>query len=191
LLGALGRRPVPSAGALRNATDRQRRVSAGVIFVALAIAGLPGLAGFAGTTLTLFGILRGHPAVGTATGFTFAALVGCLLIAAAYAAMLQNTLAPRRDEATRHSACDSNYAASDLTTPELASLLPAISLIVAIGVWPGFFLERTEPAASRLLTAYGTAFTGKAESASDQTRPDATPSMVNLAAAAATRAEDR
>jgi NADH-quinone oxidoreductase subunit M len=132
-----------------------------LIFLALAIAGAPGLCGFAGAALTLLGILRGHPAVGTGTGFMFCALLSWLLLCAAWLGAVSRI----RDRAPRtHRGAAAPM--TDLTTGELFALLPALALIVAIGVWPNFFLERTQPTVSRMLSAYGTAFTEQVDESS-------------------------
>ena len=108
------------------------------VVVALSSIGLPGTNGFVGEFLILIGTFRTHPiaAVVAATGVVFAA--------AYMLPMVQRVLyGPVDDEANRE--------LTDIGMRERIVLIPALAMILLIGVYPGPFLERTSASVNALL----------------------------------------
>ncbi|MCL7926404.1 MAG: NADH-quinone oxidoreductase subunit M [marine benthic group bacterium] len=108
------------------------------VVVALSSIGLPGTNGFVGEFLILIGTFRTHPvaAVIAATGVVFAA--------AYMLPMVQRVLyGPVEDEENRE--------LTDIGLRERIVLLPALAMIVLIGVYPGPFLEKTSASVDALL----------------------------------------
>jgi NADH-quinone oxidoreductase subunit M len=108
------------------------------VVVALSSIGLPGTNGFVGEFLILIGTFKTHPIAATiaATGVIFAA--------AYMLPMVQRILyGPVDDEANRDLV--------DLGLRERLVLLPALVMIIVIGVYPQPFLARTAPSVEGLL----------------------------------------
>jgi NADH-quinone oxidoreductase subunit M len=112
--------------------------SAMLVFAALATIGLPGTSGFVAEFLVMIGTFRTHPwiAMGAAAGVIFAAYY--------MLPMVQRIAfnAPDKPE---------NRSIPDLNGREMAILVPLVILILWIGVYPRPFLDRMEPAVTRLV----------------------------------------
>jgi NADH-quinone oxidoreductase subunit M len=108
------------------------------VVVALSSIGLPGTNGFVGEFLILIGTFRTHPiaAVIAATGVVFAA--------AYMLPMVQRILYGPVDD-------EENRELTDINLRERVILLPALAMIVLIGVYPGPFLEKTSASVNALL----------------------------------------
>lgn len=135
------------------------RLGVCLLFVVLAAAGVPGLSGFAGGTLMFLGILRGHPALGPGLGLMFWGLLAVTVLGWVFLLLIRRCFAASSwepGESSSGSLDEWSRSADDLTSGEIGALLPALLLIVWIGICPDFFLERMEPSVSRTLTAYGT-----------------------------------
>jgi NADH-quinone oxidoreductase subunit M len=114
-------------------------------FAAVASLGLPGLAGFWGEMLTLFGAFR--PAHGLSRSaflvFMSIAAVGTLLTAAYMLIVVRRVcMGPRDREAP-------NLA--DVRGYEFAAWTPLVALTVLAGLWPAALLGLTDPAVQKLL----------------------------------------
>ncbi|HEX2240871.1 MAG TPA: NADH-quinone oxidoreductase subunit M [Actinomycetota bacterium] len=110
-------------------------VLAGVfLLVALSSLGLPGLNGFVGEFLILFGTFLGH------RWWVLPAAFGIVLAAVYLLWAYQRVF---HGEVTS----DENRGLPDLSGREALMLAPVVALIVFIGVYPKPFLERIEPAA--------------------------------------------
>ncbi len=109
------------------------------LFVALSSIGLPGLNGFVGEFLILLGTFASYRwwVIPAAFGIVLAAIY----LLWAYQRVFHGPVTS-----------DENENISDLGTREIVMLAPVLALIVAIGVWPGPFLDRIEPAAERVVT---------------------------------------
>jgi len=108
------------------------------VVVALSSIGLPGTNGFVGEFLILVGTFKTHPVAATiaATGVIFAA--------AYMLPMVQRILYGPVDK-------EENRGLTDLSLRERIVLLPALVMIIVIGVYPGPFLTRTAPSVNALL----------------------------------------
>jgi NADH-quinone oxidoreductase subunit M len=115
--------------------------------VALSSIGVPGTNGFIGEFLVLVGSFKTQPvaAVISATAVIFAAAY----LLWALQRIIYNTLSKPENEGIK-----------DLNWREIGLLVPLILAIVWIGVYPKPLLEKTEPAARRLVT-YVEASVGK------------------------------
>jgi NADH-quinone oxidoreductase subunit M len=118
---------------------RQMPIYAAVfLVVALSSVGLPGLNGFVGEFLIMLGAFRQWPAA------TVVSVSGVVLAAVYMLWMYQRVIfGPLTNRA--------NEALQDLSRRELAVLAPLLVLIVVMGVYPGPFLQRMEPAVVRIL----------------------------------------
>jgi NADH-quinone oxidoreductase subunit M len=128
--------------------QRAPRYAAVLAFAAIASLGLPGLAGFWGELLALFGTTT--PAAGldrpTFLAYLVVAGIGTVLTAAYLLTMVRRvcmgTSAPRWLDGT---------GARDLTRVELTAWTPLVALIVVTGLWPVLLLGLTNPAVHALL----------------------------------------
>ncbi|HSA94821.1 MAG TPA: NADH-quinone oxidoreductase subunit M, partial [Acidobacteriota bacterium] len=114
-------------------------VFAGVFLVAmLSSAGLPGLNGFVGEILCLFGIFTANKVL-AAFGVT------TIILSAAYLLWLYRRVmqGPVKDPG--------GAGLRDLDRRELAVLVPLIVLMVFMGLFPGVFLRKMDAATSRLI----------------------------------------
>lgn len=141
--------------------QRQVPVLAGVfLFVALASAGLPGLNGFVGEMLTLFGTFVVHRwwAIVAATGM----ILGAIYLLWMYQRMFCGPL----DKAE-------NQKLHDMTPIELVVMVPIMVLILFLGIYPKPMLERIEPSAHDVVAQVeaGTAGTDQAYVEPEQTSP--------------------
>ncbi|MDI5965021.1 NADH-quinone oxidoreductase subunit M [Streptomyces sp. SL13] len=124
---------------------RAPRLGGLLAFGAVASLGLPGLAGFWGELLAMFGAF--HPAAGLdrAAYLTFLALAafGTLLTAAYLLNVVRRVcMGDRRSE---------NVTLTDVRGFELAAWTPLVALTVLAGLWPALLLGLTDPAVRTLL----------------------------------------
>ncbi len=112
--------------------------SAVFMLVTLASIGLPGLNGFVGEALILFGSFRVYP------WLAGAAVAGVVLSAVYMLGMYQQVVfGPLRHE--------ENRLLPDLSAREWLYLLPLVLFMVLIGVWPAPFLKRLAPAVNNYI----------------------------------------
>ncbi len=101
--------------------------------VTLSSIGLPGLNGFVGEFLVLFGSFRGHP---WATGIAgLGVILGAVYMLRLYRDVFFGPVTMAEREKT-----------ADVTKGELAYLVPVLALIVLLGVFPNSVLSKTERA---------------------------------------------
>ncbi|MEV0097007.1 NADH-quinone oxidoreductase subunit M [Streptomyces sp. NPDC050738] len=126
---------------------RAPRLGGLVAFAAVASLGLPGLAGFWGEMLTLFGAFDPAPGLSRPAFLTFMAIgaVGTLLTAAY---MLQVV---RRVCMGAQPATDNAQHIPDLQGYEFAAWTPLAALTVLAGLWPAALLGLSDPAVQKLL----------------------------------------
>ena len=139
LVGALYDRRHTRAIADFGGLARSVPVFSGVfLVVALSSLGLPGLNGFVGEFLILFGTFDAYRwwVIPAAFGIVLAAIY----LLWAYQRVFHGPVTS-----------DDNKNLPDLQVRELAMLAPVMALIVAIGVYPGPFLDRIGPAADRVV----------------------------------------
>jgi NADH-quinone oxidoreductase subunit M len=124
------------------------------LLVALASLGLPGLNGFVGEFLVLFGTFLGYRwwVVPAAFGIVLAAIY-----------MLWSYQRVFHGEITH----EENRDLPDLRPRELAALVPMLALIVAIGVYPKPFLDRIEPTAEKIVDQLNTSLDPAADVTAD------------------------
>jgi len=108
------------------------------LLVALSSLGLPGLNGFVGEFLVLFGTFLGY------RWWVIPAAFGVVLAAVYLLWAYQRVF---HGEVTN----EENRNLPDLQPREIATLAPLVALIVAIGVYPKPFLDRIEPTAQKIV----------------------------------------
>ncbi len=108
------------------------------MIVMLSSVGLPGLNGFIGEVLVLFGSFRAYP------WLAGLAVSGVVLSAVYMLGMYQQAVFGP----LRHT---ENKVLPDLTPREWAYLVPLLVFIILIGVWPNPFLKRTMPAVANYI----------------------------------------
>jgi len=109
------------------------RLTAAFLIITLASIGLPGLNGFVGEFLILFGAFRWAP------GFVVVAGLGVILSAVYMLWMVQRVYyGPVAHE--------ENATLPDLRPREWAALAPLVALAIVMGVLPNIFLSPSEPA---------------------------------------------
>ncbi|MDW4909459.1 NADH-quinone oxidoreductase subunit M [Streptomyces sp. ADMS] len=126
---------------------RAPRLGALVAFAAVASLGLPGLAGFWGEMLALFGAFDPADELSRPTFLTFTAIAafGTLLTAAYMLVVVRRVCmgaAPEPDAPRL----------ADVQTYELAAWTPLVALTVVVGLWPKALLGLTDPAVQQLLS---------------------------------------
>jgi NADH-quinone oxidoreductase subunit M len=109
------------------------------MIVTLSSVGLPGLNGFIGEVLVLFGSVRVYPWLASA------AVAGVILSAVYMLGMYQQVVFGP----LRHT---ENKILKDLDLREWLYLLPLLVFIVLLGVWPNPFLRRVLPAVNNYIT---------------------------------------
>ncbi|MET9220680.1 MULTISPECIES: NADH-quinone oxidoreductase subunit M [unclassified Streptomyces] len=118
-----------------------------VAFAAVASLGLPGLAGFWGEMLSMFGAFK--PAAGLSRPayltFTAVAAFGTLLTAAYLLVVVRRVCMGDRETV------DAQPALADVQAYEFAAWTPLAALTVLAGLWPAVLLGLTDPAVHTLL----------------------------------------
>jgi NADH-quinone oxidoreductase subunit M len=112
-----------------------------LLIACLAGAGLPGLAGFPGEAMALFG---GFTAGGPFPWYAAAATLSVVLSAAYLLWMLKRV-------AYGPLAHPEHTAFPDLDARELAMTVPLVALIILIGVWPGPLVDALRPSCEALV----------------------------------------
>ncbi|MFF9040853.1 NuoM family protein [Streptomyces sp. NPDC014892] len=135
---------------------RAPRLGGLLAFAAVASLGLPGLAGFWGEMLALFGAF--DPAEGLSrpaflTFMTIAAF-GTLLTAAYLLIVVRRVCmgaVPKEPQEGPGRTDERTYALADVQTYEFAAWTPLVALTVLAGLWPAALLGLTDPAVQQLL----------------------------------------
>nr|WP_228447099.1 NADH-quinone oxidoreductase subunit M [Streptomyces paludis] len=123
-------------------------------FAAVASLGLPGLAGFWGEMLTLFGAFDPAEGLSRPAFRTFMAIaaVGTLLTAAYLLVVVRRVcmgVPPKEDVTPKEQ--DPGVPAADIHGYEIAAWSPLVVLTVVAGLWPAVLLGLTDPAVQKLL----------------------------------------
>jgi NADH-quinone oxidoreductase subunit M len=108
------------------------------LLVTLSSIALPGLNGFIGELLILLGAFQRHP-------YATALAATAMILGPTYMLWMFRRVA--FGPLTR----EQNRELSDLNRREIALLAPVLALIVVMGVYPKFFLERMRPAVSAVI----------------------------------------
>ncbi|MEV6104655.1 NADH-quinone oxidoreductase subunit M [Streptomyces sp. NPDC051940] len=125
---------------------RAPRLGGLIAFGAVASLGLPGLAGFWGEMLAMFGAFRPAEGLSRPAFLTFMALAGFgTLLTAAYLLLVVRRvcMGPRAAEEPR---------IPDVRGYEFAAWTPLVVLTVLGGLWPAALISLTDPAVQKLLT---------------------------------------
>jgi NADH-quinone oxidoreductase subunit M len=109
-----------------------------LVFAAMASIGLPGTAGFASEFLVLVGAFNSRP------WMALVAALGVIFAAYYMLPMVQRMLFNPLDK-------PQNRGIPDLNAREIGLLAPLVILIILLGFYPKPFLDRMEPAATRVL----------------------------------------
>ena len=128
--------------------ERMPRLGALLAFAAVASLGLPGLAGFWGEMLVLLGAF--DPAPGLPRGYylLLMALGGLgIVLTTTYFVMLLRRVA----QGTSFQAWRDAVLLRDAGRHELLVWAPVVVLVVALGLWPGWLLEASDPVVRMLL----------------------------------------
>ncbi len=112
--------------------------AASFVLVGLSSIGLPGTNGFVGEFLILLGTFRKHPVA------AFLAATGVIFAAAYMLPMVQRILYGKIDR-------EENRKLVDINVRERIVLLPALAMILVIGVFPQPFLARTSASVDALI----------------------------------------
>ncbi|MBI3854299.1 MAG: NADH-quinone oxidoreductase subunit M [Planctomycetes bacterium] len=114
------------------------------MIVTLSSIGLPGLNGFVGEFLVLFGSFRHHP---TATAFaSLGVVLGAVYMLKLYRDVFFGPVTrPEREKV------------GDVEKGDLAYLLPIVALIILLGILPNLVLKRTEAAVDGVVKRYSQA----------------------------------
>jgi NADH-quinone oxidoreductase subunit M len=113
-----------------------------LIFMSLSSMGLPGLNGFIGEVLSLIGMFKAHPV------YAVLGAVGIVLGAWYLLNMLQQSLFGRQRDLPGH------HGLVDLNTREVFALAPIAVLCLAIGIFPGYFLNVMKPEVDAIASIY-------------------------------------
>ncbi|MYS77902.1 NADH-quinone oxidoreductase subunit M, partial [Streptomyces sp. SID5926] len=117
-------------------------------FAAVASLGLPGLAGFWGEMLALFGAFDPHDDLSRPAFLTFMAIAAFgTLLTAAYMLIVVRRVCMG---AVPQEAPQPKFA--DVRTYEFAAWTPLVALTVVAGLWPRTLLGLTDPAVQQLLS---------------------------------------
>jgi NADH-quinone oxidoreductase subunit M len=109
------------------------------VLVALSSIGLPGTNGFVGEFLILLGTFQSHPI------FALIATTGVIFAACYMLPMVQRIVLNALDR-------DENRQLTDLDLRERLVLVPALAMILLIGVYPQPFLDRISPSVDHLVS---------------------------------------
>jgi NADH-quinone oxidoreductase subunit M len=112
--------------------------SALLLVVTLSSIGLPGTNGFVGEFLILLGAFRAVPLAGGLA--TLGVVLGAVYLLTMYKHVIFGPLTN-----------EENRTLTDLTSREIAAVVPLVVLIFWIGLYPKPFLERIEPTVKHLL----------------------------------------
>ncbi len=127
---------------------RAPRLGALLAFAAVASLGLPGLAGFWGEMLTMFGAFDPAEGLSRPAFLTFMALAGLgTLLTAAYLLVVVRRVC-MGDPGERPA---ETPAVADVRRHEYATWIPLVALTVLAGLWPAVLLGLTDPAVQKLL----------------------------------------
>jgi len=128
--------------------QRMPRLGGLVAFGAVASLGLPGLAGFWGEFLSMFGAFSPAAELDRAVFVTYMVVAGAgtALTAAYLLVLVRRVCMGETSERWRGSPW-----LGDVSTIELASWTPLVALVVAAGLWPKLLLGLTDPAVATLL----------------------------------------
>ncbi|MER8090439.1 NuoM family protein [Streptomyces sp. NPDC058316] len=124
---------------------RAPRLGGLLAFAAVASLGLPGLAGFWGEMLALFGSFDPAEGLSRPAFLTFMSIAafGTLLTAAYMLLVVRRVcMGEKREEAQR---------IADIQSYEFAAWTPLVALTVLAGLWPAVLLGLTDPAVQKLL----------------------------------------
>ncbi|MFE6663010.1 NADH-quinone oxidoreductase subunit M [Streptomyces sp. NPDC057697] len=123
---------------------RAPRLGGLLAFAAVASLGLPGLAGFWGEMLALFGSFDPAEGLSRPAFLTFMSIAafGTLLTAAYMLMLVRRVCMGEKREEPR---------LADVQTYEFASWTPLVALTVLAGLWPAVLLGLTDPAVQKLL----------------------------------------
>ncbi|MDX3236133.1 NADH-quinone oxidoreductase subunit M [Streptomyces sp. ME03-5709C] len=126
---------------------RAPRMGGLLAFAAVASLGLPGLAGFWGEMLAMFGSFKPAPGLdrGAYLVFTAVAAFGTLLTAAYLLVVVRRVCMGERDTV------QAAPALADVRGYEFAAWTPLVVLTVLAGLWPAALLGLTDPAVRTLL----------------------------------------
>ena len=128
--------------------QRMPRVGGLLAFAAVASLGLPGLAGFWGEMLILLGAF--DPAPGLSRGYYLLLMavagIGVVLTTTYLARVLRQVA-----QGTSYQVWRDAVLLRDASTHELVVWSPVVVLVVALGLWPGWLLQASDPVVRRLL----------------------------------------
>ncbi|MFJ2259954.1 NuoM family protein [Streptomyces sp. NPDC087844] len=129
---------------------RAPRLGGLLAFAAVASLGLPGLAGFWGEMLTLFGAFDPADGLSRPAFLTFMAIAafGTLLTAAYMLVVVRRVCMGAVDAASQQE----RPKLADVRTYEFAAWTPLVVLTVVAGLWPKALLGLTDPAVQQLLS---------------------------------------
>ncbi|SEG73194.1 NADH-quinone oxidoreductase subunit M [Nonomuraea solani] len=137
---------------------RLPRLGSVLTFACVASLGLPGLAGFWGEMLALFGAFQ--PAGGLPRGLFLTYMVigglGAVLTAAYFLVMLSRVTHGRTQDESPSAAIAVKAPpfATDIKQYELLAWTPLVILTLLFGLWPGLLLSLTTPSVQTLLGAF-------------------------------------
>ncbi|WP_274562875.1 complex I subunit 4 family protein [Streptomyces spiramyceticus] len=124
---------------------RAPRLGGLLAFAAVASLGLPGLAGFWGEMLTMFGAFDPAEGLSRPAFLTFMAIAGIgTLLTAAYLLVVVRRVCMGVPQ-------ESPEPIADVQSYEFAAWTPLVALTVLAGLWPAVLLGLTDPAVQQLL----------------------------------------
>jgi NADH-quinone oxidoreductase subunit M len=131
---------------------RAPRLGGLLAFAAVASLGLPGLAGFWGEMLAMFGAFRPADGLSRPTYLTFLALAGLgTLLTAAYLLVVVRRVCMGEGAARPARGAERPPPLPDVHGHEAATWSPLVALTVLAGLWPAVLLGLTDPAVHQLL----------------------------------------
>jgi NADH-quinone oxidoreductase subunit M len=128
--------------------QRTPRLGGLLAFAAVASLGLPGLAGFWGELLAMFGAFRPDAALHRPTYLVYMAIagVGTVLTAAYLLGMVRKVCMGTTSDRWREA-----LLLGDVSRIEVTAWTPLVALILLAGLWPATLLALTNPAVQALL----------------------------------------
>ncbi|GAA4905593.1 NuoM family protein [Streptomyces coeruleoprunus] len=131
---------------------RAPRLGGLLAFGAVASLGLPGLAGFWGEMLTMFGAFEPAEGLSRPAFLTFMAVAGLgTLLTAAYLLIVVRRVCMGGTPAAATAGTDTRPQLADVQGYEFAAWTPLAALTVLAGLWPAVLLGLTDPAVQKLL----------------------------------------